>query len=197
MGDICSVIAKKGLIGVLVALLLSALLAGCGNSGEEVAVRALVGSTMDEIAQRTGDGAAFEYMNDATREALAPYGIDGEALAQAALARMSYEVGDVRAGDEEATVSMTITNVSMDAAMERATERFATYSASPDSQTAYDEGGEAALMDTLFTYLTEELEAGELVSVTADLICNKVDGEWKILPENNAAFYAALYGTAQ
>ena len=190
-------IARRGLIGGLVVLGLCALLTGCGNSGEEVAVRALVGSTMDEIALRTGDGVAFEYMNDATREALAPYGIDADALAEAALARMSYEVGDVRAGDEEATVSMSVTNVSMDAAMERATERFATYSSSPESQTAYDEGGEALLMDTLFTYLKEELASGDLVTVNTDLICTKVDGEWKILPENNAAFYAALYGTAQ
>ena len=195
MGFSCRSMIRRGFVGLLAVLSVCVLLAGCANSAEEVAVRELVGTTMEEISHQTGNGVAFEYMNDATREALAPYGINGEALAQTALARMSYEVGDVHAGDEEATVSMTITNVSMDAAMERATERFATYSSSPDSQTAYDEGGEAALMDTLFTYLSEELKSGDLVTVTADLVCNKVDGQWQILPENNAAFYAALYGT--
>ena len=189
-------VARRGLLGSLPALCLCVLLAGCGNSGEEVAVRALVGSTMEEITQHTGDGLAFEYMNDTTSEALAAYGIDAEAFAATALSRMSYEVGDVRAGSDEATVSMSITNVSMDAAMERATERFSTFSSSGEAQTAYNEGGEPVLMDTLFTYLTEELESGDLVTVTADLICTKVDGEWKIDPANNAAFYAALYGTS-
>ena len=192
----CRAFARRGLIGAFVAVCLCALLAGCANSGEEIAVRALVGSTMEEIAQRTGDGAKFEYMNDATREALAAYGIDGEAFAASALSRMSYEVGDVHAGSDEATVSMTLTNVSIDAAMERATERFTTYSSTPEAQTAYDEGGETALMTTLFSYLEEEIAAGDLVSVTADLICKKVDGVWTIDAADNLAFAAALYGTS-
>lgn len=190
------VIARRDFLGALAATCLCVMLTACANSGEEIAVRAVVGNTMEEIAQRTGDGAAFEYMNDATREALAAYGIDGEAFAASALSRLTYEVGSVRAGSEEATVTMDLTNVSIDAAMERATERFTTYSSSPEAQTAYDEGKEAALMTTLFTYLEEEIAAGELVTTTADVICTKVDGEWKILPENNAAFAAALYGVS-
>ena len=196
MGFSCRSMVRRGLFGLVAALSVCILLVGCGNSAEEVAVRELVGTTMEEISHQTGNGVAFEYMNDATREALAAYGIDADAFAASALSRMSYEVGGVRADAEEATVTMELTNVSMDAAMERATERFTTYSSSSEAQAAYDEGKETALMDTLFSYLEEEIEAGELVTVTADLICTKVDGQWQILPENNAAFIAALYGTS-
>ena len=101
------------------------LLAGCsGNSADEVAIRNLVGSTMEEIAQRTGSGAAFEFMNDATRKELTAYGVDAEAFASSALERMSYEIGEVKGDAEKATVTMEITNVSLGAAMERAAERF-------------------------------------------------------------------------
>ena len=171
------------------------MLAGCsGNSADEVAVRNLVGSTMEEISQRTGSGAAFEFMNETTRQELTAYGVDAEAFAASALARMTYEVGEVHGDAEKATVAMDITNVSLGAAMERAADRFEEYSQSEASQTAYDEGGEAALMETLFTYLDEEIESAELETRSAELICVKVDGAWEIRPEDNAAFSTALYG---
>ena len=49
-------------------------------------------------------------------------------------------------------------------------------------------------METLFTYLDEEIEAAEPETRAAELICVKVDGAWQIRPEDNAAFSSALYG---
>lgn len=188
-------IARRSLVGAVVALCLAALLAGCsGNSADEVAVRAVVGSTMEEIGARTGEGRAFEFMNDLTRQELAAYGVDAETFAASALERMSYEVGEVKGDSEKATVSLDITNVDLNAAMERATERFIAYSETDEAEAAYDEKGEAALMETLFGYLEEEIRSGQLVTVPTELVVSKVDGQWVVDPSENTSFTYALYG---
>ena len=190
-------IDRRGLFGVLGVAFMSLALGACaGNSADEVAVREVVGTTMEEISARTGAGAAFEYMNDLTRTELAAYGVDAETFAALALSRMTYEVGEVKGDAERATVTMDITNVNLRDAMERASERFITYSATEEAQTAYDEGAETALMGTLFGYLEQELESGELVTVPTELVVSKVDDEWVVEPSENTAFTYALYGIA-
>ena len=188
-------VTRKSFLAAAAITALSLCVAACSaNSADEVAVRNLVGTTMEEISQRTGSGLAFEFMNDYTREELTAYGIDAEAFAASAVERMTYELGEVHTDSEKATVSVDITNVSLGAAMQRAAERFETYSQSEEAQTAYDEGAESALMDILFTYLEEEIAAGELQTVSSEIICTKVDDSWQINPADNEAFMAALYG---
>ena len=188
-------IVRRGLFRVLAAACLLLALGACaGNSADELAVRSAVGATMEEISQRTGDGRAFEFMNDLTRQELAAYGVDAEAFASLAIERMTYEVGEVKGDAEKATVSMAITNVNISAAMERATERFLAYSETDGAEAAFDEGGESALMGTLFSYLEEEIRSAEPVTVATELTVTKSDDGWRIDPAENTAFTYALYG---
>ena len=188
-------VTRRGLLAVGVVTALSLCVTACsGNSADEIAVRNLVGTTMEEISQHTGSGLAFEFMNDRTREELTAYGIDAEAFAASAVEHMTYEIGDAHTDSEKASVTVDITNVSLSAAMQRAAERFDTYSQSQEAQDAYDEGAESALMETLFTYLEEEIAAGEPKTVSTEVICTKVDDSWQIDPADNEAFMAALYG---
>lgn len=189
---------RVGKVAALVACLVCVLLlAGCGgNSGDELAVRDVVTSTLEAYEADDVASGAQDLLGETTRSELAEYGIDADEYLSRCLANYSFEVGDVTVDGDTATVEVSVTNLDLDAAMSAATSRFEAYVDTDEAETTYEEGGERELMVKLFDYLFEAMESSaDLVTNTVEVTCAKDEaGVWACSLGDNPALVKAILG---
>lgn len=188
-----------GMAALLAGAVASGGLAGCGSSSaDELAVRDAVTATMEPYVAEEPPSDAVAILGDATQAELREYGIDASEYVRRCLANLSYEVGDVTVDGDTATVGLSVTNLDVTAAMSAAASRFDAYADTDEAETAYEDGGEAALMAKLFDYLFEAMgSSAELVTTTVDVTCAKDEaGVWGCSFDDNPALKAAILGQA-
>ena len=183
------------LIGVLAV---SLMLAACSLfGGEEGDVRDAVDATMKifKFAENS-DAASFADQN--TIDTLSAYGVDANEFLAYCFKHLEWEIGDVKISGNTASVAVTITNINLGTALERAGELFETFSDTDEAHELFDEQGESALVEKLFSYFYEVVDSGEVATTSSDVTVTVVkddEGTWTVDPDNDA-LYRALYGGA-
>ena len=93
---------------------------------------------------------------------------------------------------------VTITNVNIAVALEKAGEQFAAYAETDEARELFNTEGEQALIKKLFSFFYEVIDSGELDTTTTEVtlqVYKNDEGVWDIKTDNDA-FYQALYGGA-
>lgn len=139
---------------------------------------------------------AADFGDAATMAVLSAYGVDPEEWHRHCFEHLSYELGEASADGDAATVSVTVTNASLSAALEVAGASFTSFSETQDAEDLYAQSGRAALFAKLVDDVYASLDADESpVTTTVDVPCRKgEDGAWTPDVAGNAAFFSALYG---
>lgn len=139
---------------------------------------------------------ASDYGDVATMEKLATYGVDTEQWRRHSLEHMDFEVGEVTVDDDAATVSVTITNASLSAAVDAAGSDFAAFLETQEATDLYAQSGKAALFARLVDSVYAHLDADQTpVTTTVAVACSKSeDGSWTPDVTGDVAFFSALYG---
>lgn len=189
---------------MLVAAVLLVGLAGCKSDAQKAsdAVSDLLASYVvpvpDEDGKMPEDSPwpASDFGDAATMEALAPYGVSVDEWHEHCFKNFSYEVGEASVDGDSATVSVTVTNASLSAAVEAAGADFDAFAAGSEAQDTYKQGGKAAFFSKLVGYVYAHLDANESPVTTAvDVTCTKDDeGNWVPQVAGSEAFFSALYG---
>lgn len=166
-------------------------------SGEEGDVRDTVDNTMKifKFAENS-DAASFADQN--TLDTLSAYGVDADEFLAYCFKNLEWEIGDVKLSGDSGTVAISITNVNLGTALEKAGEQFEAFAETDEAQALFDEQGESALVAKLFEFFYAAIDSGELETTTTDVtiqVYKTEEGTWDIQPDNDA-FYRALYGGA-
>lgn len=178
-------------------LLVALSLTGCGSGADEVAVRSAVEGRLGQLLSSPTADDVTTLVGQATATELSEYGIDRSDFVARCLARASFEVTDVSVDGDTATVTLDLTNADLSSAMQTAADRFSSYLDTDEAQASYDEGGEAALMATLFQYYYEAIDAAADTTQTVTLACMRgEDGSWTCDVAGSPALVAALVGNA-
>lgn len=185
---------------LFLAAVLSFGLCACKSDADKVteALRPTLESYIERDEDDKDDEAPEpDYGDSETASVLEAYGLDVDKLHELCFARYSFEIGDVSVADDgnSASVSVSVTNVSLATAAVNAAADYDAYQSSEEAQSAYAENGHKALLQHLFDLLYAHLQSDGTVTteVTLSLAKNE-DGEWTFDKSNNAAFYNALYG---
>ena len=192
------------LAAAMAAVALVVGLSGCKSDTQKAAeaVSSLMEGYVVPVADENGkmpeDPAwpADDFGDAATMEALAPYGVSADEWHEHCFKNFSYEVGEATAEGDSATVSVTVTNTSLAAAVEAAGADFAAFTQGSDAEDSYKQGGKAALFSKLVSYVYAHLDANESpTTTTVDVTCTKdSEGNWVPQVSGNEAFFSALYG---
>lgn len=194
---------KRRVAAVLSLFLVAVLATGlCACASEADKVCDALGPTLESyVAQKDDEDKEGvpdpDYGDSETASALEAYGVDVDKLHELCFARYSFEMGDVSLSDdgESATVSVSITNVSLAGAAKNAAADYETYQSSDEAQSAYAANGHKALLEHLFDLLFSHLQSDDTVTSEVSLTLTKNEGgEWTFDASNNAAFYNAIYG---
>lgn len=166
------------------------------------AVTALLESYVVPVAGEDGeepDDAAWpasDYGDAATMEVLEKYGVSADEWHRHCFGHFSFEVGEASVEDGSGSVSVTVTNASLSAAVQAAGADFTAFSATQEAEDTYAQGGRAGMFANLVQRVYDYLDADEApVTTTVDVPCAKgEDGSWEPQVSGNAAFFSALYG---
>lgn len=172
------------------------LLAGCSNAADETACRTAADEALSALIANPSQESAIMLLGEKTVSELDEWGVSCAEYLSHCLARASYEIEDVSVDGDTGTVTVSVTNADVPAAMQQAGERFDSYLASDEAQTEYDDGGEQALMEVLFSYLYEAVDAADEKTSEVAVPCTKDgDGTWTCNLAASEGLVQALVGT--
>ena len=143
---------------VLIGVLCGAFALGVFRSDAERATDAVtelmesyVVPVADEDGKEPEDAAwpAADYGDAATMEALQKYGVNADEWHRHCFGHFSYQMGEASVEDGSGTVSVTVTNTSLAAALEDAGADFSSFSSTQEAEDAYAQGGKAGLFTNL------------------------------------------------
>ena len=177
------VLAGVALAALVVAGVCVAASLGAFKSDEERArdaVAELMASYVvpapNEEGEEPEDAAwpADDYGDAATMEALGRFGVDADEWRRHCLGNLTYEVGEAQAAGSD----------------------FSAFSQTADAESAYAQGGRAALFSHLVDSVYAHLDANESpVTTTVQVSCVRdEEGAWTPQVAGDAAFFSALYG---
>ena len=180
----------KRLLACCLALVLGvatmAMLSGCGASEmDEQDVRAGVTRELDLFENPTDEGVCILFGFDPSNEEdVKPFERHKRYLRDC-----TYTIDDIRYEGKTAIVTITMKRIDIDAAYERADDRFKEWVSTPEAEEMH-EGFKQKASDVFETYYLEELEAetnmvertGELVMVTSG------HHEWHADPDSMGEF---------
>lgn len=193
----CKVFASmKKAAAAVIAVVLALMVVACGSSGVEAEVRTTVDNTFAVFKNPTSENIT-SYIDDQTASSLTAYGVDVNQFLESVFKNLSYEIEDVKVDGDAATVKLSVSNVSLDDAMQLALGDFDTWTDTDEAAQTYTDGGESALYNKLFELLYTRIDglAEQTVTTECELaLARKEDGTWDVTTEGNEAFYAALYG---
>ena len=140
-----------------------------------------------------------QFGDDATIAKLEEFDVDAGEYHSHLLTHFSYQLGDVSVADDgkTATATVSITNATLSDAITNAASDFEAWMFSDEMQSTLDSGGRAALVDKLFDFLYQRLDADDATCATTDATLTLTkgdDGTWAIDTPLPDEFYAALYG---
>lgn len=140
-----------------------------------------------------------QFGDDATIAKLDDFGVDPGEYHRHLLSHFSYQVGDVSVAEDgkTATATVSITNATLSDAITNAAADFEAWMLTDEMQPTLDSGGRAALVDKLFDFLYQRLDADDAAVATGDAtisLSKDDDGAWVIDTPLPDEFYAALYG---
>lgn len=188
----------KAIAFILCVLTMSIVLASCSLfAGEEGAVHDAVDNAM-KIFKNAENSDAVSFADQGVLDSLNVYGVDANEFLGYCFKHLEWEIGDINLSGDTGTVALSVTNVNLGTALERAGEQFEEFAATHEAQELFNAEGESALVKKLFSFLYELIDSGELETTTADVtleVFKNEDGTWDINPDNNE-FYSALYGGA-
>lgn len=185
-------------LALVCAVVIAGALAACGGSGDEVLVREAA-TTLMETFKGAESGSIDDLVDDGTAEMLESYGLDKTEFFSHIFKNIDYEITGVTVDGDKAEVAMTVSNVSLEAALNSAAEKFNEFAATQEALELFSADGEQSLFTKLFEFFYEVIDSGELSPVTTETVlhCTKVDGVWDAPLEENADFMSALYGGSQ
>ena len=140
-----------------------------------------------------------QFGDNATVAKLDEFGVETGEYHQHLLTHFSYQVGDVSVADDgkTATATVSITNATLSDAITNAASDFEAWMLTDEMQSTLDSGGRAALVDKLFDFLYQRLDAEDAPTATTDVtltLTKDDDGKWNIDTPLSDDFYLALYG---
>ena len=140
-----------------------------------------------------------QFGDDATSAKLDDFGVDVDEYHQHLLSHFSYQVGDVSVAEDgkTATATVSITNAALSGAITNAASDFEAWMLTDEMQSTLDSGGRAALVDKLFDFLYQRLDAEDAATATSDATLSLTkddDGSWTIDTPLPDEFFSALYG---
>ena len=188
----------KAIVSLLGVFAVSIILASCSIAGgEEGDVRDAVDETMKifKFAENS-DTASFADQN--TIDTLNAYGVDANTFLGYCFKNLEWEIGEVNLSGYTGTVTVSITNVNLGAALDQAGDKFAAFSETDEAHQLFDEKGESALVEKLFDFFYEIVDSGTLSTSTNEVtidVHKTEDGVWEVDPDNDS-LYRALFGGA-
>ena len=198
-------LAVVAAVAAVVVVLAAAFALGAFKSDAERARESVEALMEGYVVPHSDDGGgepddeawrAADFGDAATMGVLSTYGVDADAWRRHCLGNLTFELGDARAEDGVATVSLTVTNASLSAAVEAAGADFEAFSATQEAEDLYAQGGRPALFARLVDGVYEHLDAHESpVTSTVEVTCRREDdGSWAPEVAGDEAFFSALYG---
>ncbi len=188
----------KAICSALFALVASVVLASCSLfAGEEGDVRDMVDSTL-KIFKFAENSDAASFADQSTLDTLSAYGVDANEFMGHCFKNLEWEFGEIKLSGDTGTVVVTITNVNIAVALEKAGEQFSAYAETDEARELFNTEGEQALIKKLFSFFYEVIDSGELDTTTTEVtlqVYKNDEGAWEIKTDNDA-FYQALYGGA-
>ena len=189
-------------LGVLVlAVVVAFSLSACKSDTEKVTETVTqFMDGYDALAHPKDDGVPDPQFGDnATVAKLDEFGVETGEYHQHLLTHFSYQVGDVSVADDgkTATATVSITNATLSDAITNAASDFEAWMLTDEMQSTLDSGGRAALVDKLFDFLYQRLDAEDAPTATTDVtltLTKDDDGKWNIDTPLSDDFYLALYG---
>lgn len=189
----------KAIASALCVLAVPIVLASCALfAGEEGAVHEAVDTTMKLFKDFENPDVA-SFADQGVLESLDAYGIDASEFLGHCFKHLAWEIGAINLSGDTGTVALSVTNVNLGTALDRAGEQFEEFAATDEAQELFDAEGERALVEKLFSFFYELIDSGELETTTTDVtieVFKNEDGVWEIKPDNSE-FYSALYGGAE
>ena len=149
------------------------------------------GKEPDDSAWRAAD-----FGDATTMEVLERYGVDADEWHRHCFGHYAYEMGEAAVEGDAGTVSVTVTNARLAAALEAAGADFSAFSATQEAEDTYAQGGKAGLFENLVQRVYDHLDADEApVTTTVDVpVAKGDDGAWAPQVAGNEVFFSALYG---
>lgn len=171
-------------------------LSACDGADRVAARSAAQDALAALLAAPVTDDAALRLLGSSTVEQLEAFGLSATDYVAHCVAHASVTVDEASVSGDTASVGATVDNADLDAAMTSAEQSFDAYLSGDEAQTSYDEGGEAALMTTLFQYFYDAVDAAATTSTSVTLTATKGDDGWSCDPTVTPELVAALVGSS-
>lgn len=191
-------------LACVLALVVAVGMTGCKSDKDKAAdaVAQLLDTYVVPVADEEGNEPedstwpAADFGDAQTMQTLEKYGVVADEWHRHCFSHFGYQVGDVKVEDKTASVSVTVTNASLNTALEGAAADFKAFTETTSAEETYKEGGKGAFFQKLVDYLYARLDADEApVVTTVTVTCTKDDdGNWQPNVSGNAELFSALYG---
>ena len=175
-GILCTVVAVVALLGTL----------GCKSEADgvkDIVSKQLDAYTAFALGEEPKEGEPQPvFDDDDTAQVLSGYGIDVDEYHRHLYKNFSYKIDDATVDGDSATVSVDVTNASLDAALSAASADYSAWQETDEAQSAYADMGHQALLEELMQFLYQHLDANESPeTTTVDIHLSKADnGAWQI-----------------
>lgn len=182
-------------LAFVLALVPLVALGGCGKSQEQVreAITQGIQADMEELSALTSETAVALFPSTYTSE-LQAAGVDPVTVYGPMFVDLTYSVDAVEVGDDVATVTLTVSNKDLTAAMQQYTATITNELATKESRDAFAVLGEAALTQHMAQVLASCIQGTtNKVSTTVELTYVKDGGSW-VLQDSDELTSALLGG---
>ena len=189
---------KKYLVAVacaLVALGLTLGLSACGSSQRDL-IKEQVAAELDRVSDASEENVRA-LLGDEAFTSIQDQGLDPVALYSSLFGKFTYEIGDVAVEKDTATVTLTVTNVDIAAALSGYEEAVGAWAASDDAVYTFDQEGQEGIEREVARMLYEALTNADLPTVTNEVAIDfrrDADGVWA--PADETQVTSALFAGA-
>jgi hypothetical protein len=188
-----------GAFACLLVMFVACGLVACGGQSDEQAIRSGISAELDNFKNPTKESLSkIIDENDSSVSEIKSYGIDPYEFIAHCFKSFDYKVGDVKVNGNEATANVSVTNVDISKAFQKASERADTDEGTAKMTDILLAEGQNGVVKQLFAWFYEAVDA-ETSTVTTDvsLKVNKGgDGKWQVDQNSLNDLVNAAYGGA-
>ncbi|MGI6755312.1 MAG: hypothetical protein ACOX4F_04795 [Atopobiaceae bacterium] len=172
-------------------------LSACGTNDEQL-IKDSFSAMIDDFKNPTEENME-PYMEDVSFEELESYGIDIYEFLGTCFKKLDYSIDSVDIDGDTAVAHLSITNVDISAAMNKAGEDFTAWMATDEGMSALaateESGSYTEIYQKVFEFFYQEVDQEtDTVTTQVDFEFTKEDGAWNPSESSINEFVSALYG---
>ena len=182
-------------VAAIVAVGMTAGLSACQN--DQDLIKSSTKEVLDALKNPTEENLK-PYMGDvdqSTLDELEEYGIDPYEVMGHAFKHFDYEIKDVQVNGDKATVKLSVTNASLQDAIDKASEEVKQEAANDPNFASKYLNDRKAYMQYFFGKVYDALDnATDTTTSDAELTFTKKDGKWEVDDKSLDDFLKSVYG---